>query len=180
MPAIGAIAKGDGSSTDPIFIFTLRWGPTPSACHGSLTLAAVIRSDYPLSVSYRPMRRLLRWGPPVIYMALIFHLSSESAPIPEVTSRVWDKLLHFVEYGGLAVLWCRALAGEGVSWLTAGVLSVLVSSAYGASDEWHQAFVPLRNSTVVDWVADTVGAALAIVGYGAIARWRQHGLTSAA
>jgi (E)-4-hydroxy-3-methylbut-2-enyl-diphosphate synthase len=27
----------------------LRWGPTPSACHGSLTLAALIRHDFPLS-----------------------------------------------------------------------------------------------------------------------------------
>jgi len=27
----------------------LRWGPTPSACHRSLTLAALVSNDYPLS-----------------------------------------------------------------------------------------------------------------------------------
>jgi len=33
-----------------------------------------------------------------------------------------------------------------------------MTSLYGASDEYHQAFVPNRNPAVSDWVADSLGA----------------------
>jgi VanZ family protein len=91
-------------------------------------------------------------------MAVIFHLSAEPNPLPTVTEHVWDKILHFVEYGGLAFVICRAFAGEGLGWLTAIVVAALVASLYGASDEWHQAFVPNRSSDVHDWMADSIGA----------------------
>src|SRR5262245_36894638 len=101
-------------------------------------------------------------------MALIFHLSSESAPLPQVTSIVWDKLLHVVEYGVLAILFYRALSGEGLNGLTSALLALAATSLYGASDEWHQMFVPLRSSDVGDWVADTAGAALAVAAYAVL------------
>jgi len=41
----------------------LRWGPTPSACHRSLTLAALIRDDCPLSLR-------LRWAPSARHRSL--------------------------------------------------------------------------------------------------------------
>src|SRR5256885_12901003 len=106
------------------------------------------------------MRRVTLWLPPLVYMILIFHFSSEPSPIPEVTERIWDKLLHLTEYTGLAFLFCRALAGEGLGWLAAGAAALLLTSMYGATDEWHQAFVPLRNADIRDWLADTAGAAL--------------------
>ena len=31
----------------------------------------------------------------------IFYLSSELYPLPQLTAAVWDKLLHFLEYGSL-------------------------------------------------------------------------------
>ncbi|PWT82820.1 MAG: hypothetical protein C5B57_08045 [Blastocatellia bacterium] len=91
-------------------------------------------------------------------MALIFHLSSESKPLPELTTWVWDKALHAIEYGALGLLVCRALAGEGVPRGRAVLIAIVVASAYAASDEWHQAFVPLRSADVLDWVADTIGS----------------------
>ena len=114
------------------------------------------------------MRRVLHWGPVLIYMFLIFHFSSEQNPMPAVTERVWDKILHFVEYGGLAVLLFRAFSSEGLGWLAAAAFALLVTSAYGVSDEWHQAFVPSRTSDVRDWLADTIGAALAIGLYSMV------------
>ncbi len=105
------------------------------------------------------------WLPPIVYMAAIFHLSSEPAPLPQLTAHVWDKLLHTVEYSVLALLLCRAFLGEGTGWLVASVLAVLIASAYGASDEWHQYFVPLRSSDVKDWLADSAGAALGVLAY---------------
>jgi VanZ family protein len=113
------------------------------------------------------MRRVSLWLPPLLYMILIFSFSAESSPMPEVTEHVWDKALHSAEYAGLALLFCRALTGEGLGWLAAVVTAVLFASLYGASDEWHQAFVPLRDSDVRDWVADTLGAALGAAIYSA-------------
>jgi VanZ family protein len=100
-------------------------------------------------------------------MALIFHYSSESQPMPDLTAHVWDKLLHLTEYAVLAVLFCRAFRGEGTSWATAILLAIAATSVYGASDEWHQSFVPLRESDIRDWVADTLGGTLGTMLYRA-------------
>ena len=32
--------------------------------------------------------------------------------------------------------------------------------AYGATDEWHQLFVPLRSSDVYDWLTDTLAGVI--------------------
>jgi VanZ family protein len=112
-------------------------------------------------------KRVGLWAPPLVYMAVIFHLSSQSDPLPVLTEHVWDKLLHAIEYGGLGALVCRALLGEGLAPLRAVLLATLLTGAYGASDEWHQAYVPNRNSDVLDWLTDDLGAAggaLAFVG----------------
>jgi len=103
--------------------------------------------------------------PPVVYMLLIFHFSSESNPMPQLTEHVWDKLLHTIEYSGLALLFARALAGESVTWLTAIIVATLLTSVYGATDEYHQFFVPLRSSDVRDWLADTLRAAFGAPAY---------------
>lgn len=108
-----------------------------------------------------PWRQL---APPLILIALIFASSSRSSagapPIPGI-----DKLVHFVVYGLLATLFCRA----GSGW-RAAVVAVLVTSTYGGLDEWHQSFVPGRSSEVLDWIADTSGAVLGVFAY---TRW--HG-----
>jgi len=106
------------------------------------------------------MRRVWLWAPVVIYMAAIFHFSSESDPMPVLTEHVWDKILHTIEYTGLAVLIFRALWGEGVRVWQAAIATVLLVTAYGASDEWHQSFVPLRSSDVFDWLTDTLAGAI--------------------
>ena len=71
-----------------------------------------------------------------------------------------DKLGHFAIYGLLGTLVCRL--GQG--WRSAA-WALLAVSAFGASDEWHQSFVPGRFSDVGDWMADTFGAALAVMLY---------------
>jgi VanZ family protein len=116
----------------------------------------------------RLLSRLALWTPPILYMILIFQVSAQSDPAPEVTAHVWDKLLHLAEFGVLGVLFNRAFDGEGAGWRTAAMLALLSTSIYAATDEWHQLFVPLRTSDVHDWMADTSGAALAILLYGLI------------
>jgi VanZ family protein len=52
------------------------------------------------------------------------------------------------------------------------VLAILTASAYGLTDEVHQAFVPLREASWQDWLADTIGATLAAVGVGRFMKTR--------
>ena len=117
------------------------------------------------------MRRAMLWLPPLAYMVLIFVLSSESRPMPVVTEHVWDKLLHFVEYGVLGWLFYRALRGEGLGWAAAFVAAALATGGYGASDEWHQSFVPLRDANTRDWLTDVLGGAIgAALGASTVSR----------
>lgn len=67
----------------------------------------------------------------------------------------WDKLYHAGNFGVLAGLLYLA---TGRAWL-----AVLLASAYGVSDELHQAYVPGRSADVLDWLADTTGATFAVL-----------------
>ena len=111
------------------------------------------------------LRRATLWLPPLAYMVVIFHFSSQSQPLPIVTEHVWDKLLHLTEYAGLGLLLCRAFRGEGLGWTVAISLALVGASLYGASDEWHQSFVPLRDADIHDWIADTLGATVGAAVY---------------
>jgi VanZ family protein len=119
------------------------------------------------------MRRVSLWLPPVLYMLLIFYLSSQPEPLPALTERVWDKAIHFPEYLVLCALLLRALRGEGLSIARAALLGLVLTSAYGASDEFHQSFVPKRTADVFDWLADSTGAASAAVIFSTASRLRR-------
>ena len=47
-------------------------------------------------------------------------------------------------------------------------LAVVATTMYGASDEWHQSFVPLRDSNIRDWLTDILGGALGAGLFAAI------------
>ena len=50
------------------------------------------------------------------------------------------------------------------------ILSVLLSSLYGISDEIHQYFVPYRDADLMDVLADMLGGIMGVYIYQAIAR----------
>ena len=77
-----------------------------------------------------------------------------------------DKLVHVVLYLilGLSLAWGRTRTGSGVP----GLLLLLMGVGYGALDEWHQSFVPGRQSSVGDWVADSAGVMLGLVLFSRI------------
>jgi VanZ family protein len=105
------------------------------------------------------LRLLSLWGPVVAWVAALFLVSSQS--VPAAVGGVPDWLTHAAAYLVLSLLLCRALAG-GVRALPARwiVLSVLLSTVYGITDEYHQSFVPERQSEVMDVAKDLVGAVL--------------------
>ena len=92
-------------------------------------------------------------------MALIFAASSRS-DTSAVPSAIPDKVVHFAVYALLGALILRAVAGgrrSGVTW-TSVLVSIVVATLYGITDEWHQSFVPNRTPDAMDVLADLVGA----------------------
>jgi VanZ family protein len=111
------------------------------------------------------------WLPAVLYAGMIFYMSSQSHPEEQLPSfllkDVSDKVLHAVEYAGLAVLCYRAFrraAGPSVARQALG-LAIVTASIYGITDEVHQFFVPFRESSWLDWLADTAGAAVGALSW---------------
>lgn len=106
-------------------------------------------------------RRLWLWGPPILYMALIFTLSSFRVIRAPLLRRMahGDKVVHALEYALLCVLLFRALRMTHRAWLCrlAAPVACAVSVLYGALDEVHQHFVG-RNMDFYDWLADAGGA----------------------
>jgi VanZ family protein len=111
-------------------------------------------------------RKILLWGPVVLYMGIIFFVSHQ----PEVTipGELSDKQWHSLAYTLLGVLMVRALAGGLGARVSARavLLGILFTTLYGASDEYHQTFVVGRSAEMYDWYADAIGAAI-----GAFACW---------
>jgi VanZ family protein len=96
-------------------------------------------------------------------MAGIFYVSSLQQP--SVPGDLPDVNLHAAAYCGLMLLVVRALTRARLQAVTIGVLAVawLITVTYGATDEWHQLYVPTRNAELRDWFADAIGAFAAAV-----------------
>lgn len=109
--------------------------------------------------------RLRLWAPVVVWAGVIFAFSS----IPSLSTGLglWDlvlrKLAHGAEFAILGALLERAV----VRW----PLALALGSAYAASDELHQSFVPGRAGTPADWAIDTAGVA---IGVGIVLVWRRR------
>ncbi len=111
-------------------------------------------------------RNAWAWGPVLLYMGVIFAASGvPTVTLPGITLFT-DKISHAVGYSGLALLAYRAahlvpLKARGGPYAQA----FTVAAIYGASDEYHQSFVPGRSADVIDWIADVIGilAALAAI-----------------
>jgi len=114
------------------------------------------------------------WILTLLYMALIYFLSSlHTVHIPG-SFEYMDKVIHALAYAPLAYLLYRALKGSGMQRyviLAAFALTVI----YGSSDELHQYFVPGRTPDLWDLAADSAGAFIGCVS--ASVRLRQRSLT---
>ncbi|NQU10004.1 VanZ family protein [bacterium] len=98
---------------------------------------------------------------------MIFALSSVSfEPLPAapgfLESTGIDKVAHLIMFGVLGWLCARALhRAEGFCVVAAILIALVFTSVYGATDEWHQVYVPGRYPSGADWIADTAGACVA-------------------
>jgi VanZ family protein len=116
------------------------------------------------------------WLPPLILMAVIFCVSSQSS-LPQAKGEWLDalikKIAHIAEYTLLFLLlvraWRRGLASSWMGHSTERALwaALLSTAAYGISDEVHQAFVPRRHANWYDVVVDVaVPLLLCLLWYG--------------
>ena len=98
------------------------------------------------------------------WMTWIFYLSNQpTLDIPSLFDNQ-DKAMHFVAYGVLGIFVLGAMPLQLTGYRSAQVwLATSIASLYGISDEFHQSFVPGRTPDVVDWLADTSGALLAVL-----------------
>ena len=104
-----------------------------------------------------------------IAVAALEVLASSRSQVAAPHLANFDKVAHFFWYGLLATLICRL----GRGWRGA-VIALLAASAFGATDEWHQSFVPGRTCELGDWIADTLGAALAASSYQGWGTYRRY------
>ena len=109
-------------------------------------------------------QRCLRALPMMTVMGIIFFLSQQPGtsfqmPLPPGA----DKFGHAVLYAILAGTAIFALVPPPPRrTLQAGLLVVLFCLLYGISDEFHQSFVPGREPSGGDLLADTAGAVAAV------------------
>lgn len=100
------------------------------------------------------------WLPALIYCLLIFIQSSYPSPESIFVFPYIDKVAHFVVYAILGVLFFRAFRTwrfkEKINMVI--LLSILLSSLYGLSDEIHQSFLPYRDADIIDFFADVAGS----------------------
>jgi VanZ family protein len=95
------------------------------------------------------------------WMMLIFCLSSQTSlqTLPLFSGA--DLLAHAAFYAVLGVFLARSLAPQRVmTWKRVMLLTILVA-AYGITDEYHQLFVPGRDASGWDILADGLGGFLA-------------------
>jgi VanZ like family len=69
----------------------------------------------------------------------------------------WDKLVHLLFFGGIAVLAYIGLGGRRP------LLTILLVGAFGMIDEVAQSLSPTRVASVADWAMDVLGACLAML-----------------
>ena len=111
------------------------------------------------------------WMPVALYAGVIFFLSNQSHPEEHLPSfllkDVSDKVLHEVEYAVLGGLCYRAFRWGLNSKLAARalIIAIVTASLYGVTDEVHQLFVPFRESSWLDWLADTIGAVIGALSW---------------
>jgi len=107
------------------------------------------------------------WLPLTAYCVFIYIQSSYPSPEALPSFEFSDKLMHFGAYAVMGVLFYRAY--QTLPFRTNIQLIVLFSmisaSLYGVSDEIHQSFVPYRDGSFGDVIADVLGAVCGVYVY---------------
>src|SRR3989344_7686966 len=112
------------------------------------------------------MNKFLNWFILILYMSIIFYYSSQERigfldkkPFSYIKI-LKDKTLHVIEYFILSVLTYNAFKTNKFLNKNLFLYSILFSTLYGVSDEFHQLFVIGREFSIYDIISDFVGSSL--------------------
>lgn len=92
----------------------------------------------------------------------IFLVSHQSMTVPQPFSLA-DKLYHLLAYAVYGWSLVLAVRTFPLTRLQQAIITLSLGFLFAASDEIHQAFIPGRSADVIDWIADAVGIACAVV-----------------
>ena len=118
---------------------------------------------------------MLRYQAPAILWAIAIYVSSSipADKLPDFGKMNLDKVIHFFVYFLLAATTHRAARHQSLFPAIGRhhlIFPVVMTLLYGLSDEFHQAFVPNRNSSLFDLLADVLGGCLYVGVYWVISR----------
>jgi VanZ family protein len=130
-----------------------------------------------LDISNGFKRSLLLHLPALLYMALIFYVSSlQKISPPSIGFGFEDKFYHFGEYALLSIFLYIALLSYRNQSIQdkIHIIAIVIACVFAGTDEIHQYFVPGRESTVGDLAADCLGAIAAQVGIWYYLKYRRQ------
>ena len=105
-------------------------------------------------------------GATIIWALCIFIFSSFSTlKSPDLGIALQDKWTHMVEFGIFGFLLQRSFIHCYGNCFRSYLFTFVVGVVYGVLDEIHQAFVPGRESDIIDFYADSIGVFMALVIY---------------
>ena len=109
---------------------------------------------------------------PVLLVIVIFVSSgSQDLAAPNLSFQFHtDKIVHILVFGLVATLILRTPKFKDLS-LRSILTTALITSVYGACDEFRQSLTPTRSVEFADWLADTFGAFAAVTLY---AKWHWY------
>lgn len=117
----------------------------------------------------------MRWVPAILWAGVIFAFSHSSSPpgrdlLPDYVGHafLWGVLALLLVLGKTSFLETRlGFSDLPKLWL--------LGSLYGVFDEWHQSFVPGRDSSFSDVVVDSLATALTLAACFVALRRRDRG-----
>ncbi len=116
--------------------------------------------------------------PVLIWMALIFTLSSIPGSIlAKIEFPYAHPMAHSMLYGMLYYLCFRALNHHRIGKMKTSfslITALLIVGIYGASDEFHQSFVPGRTEELKDLLIDLSAALVVMAGIVAVKKITKH------
>jgi VanZ family protein len=137
-------------------------------------------------------RKIAIWSIVVLWMIVIFKLSSQSgeqsndlslgvtgliaALIEKINpssdalafNHIIRKCAHFFAYLVLGMVVLFAMRKMGISGTKGILLTMAVCVVYAISDEWHQGFIPGRTPKLTDILIDSCGSLLGTILYSRV------------
>ncbi|MEO0508228.1 MAG: VanZ family protein [Verrucomicrobiota bacterium] len=114
------------------------------------------------------------WLWPILLAVTIFTLSGTARlATPDISFQFSkDKIGHFLVFGLLATSILRIPCIRQLGWHGA-IITAAITIAYGGFDEFRQSFTPGRQVEFADWIADSLGAVVAVIIYQLDTPYRQ-------